>query len=669
MIIDFNILEHLGLKMYTSLPAVISEYVANSWDAGAKKVWITVPDRPVDDTYAVSIQDNGIGMKAEEVQQKFLVVGRARREEEGTDEITVDGVPRKIMGRKGIGKLAGFGVAGAVALRTVRNGQFVEFVMDYDKMKDATAEARRLAEEAGGKGGLEWAKATYKPNVTGWGETGESDGTNVELRLLKRTRPPSEEQIRRHLARRFSVIGENFEVILNDKAIIPADRDLRAQLEFAWDVDEAVDSEGMWRVVGWVGTLPDTVPEDIERGVVIMARGKLVQAPTTFDVGGKGFYGMHALAYLVGELHAEFVDDIEDLISTSRNSIVWESPPGMALRFWANEKIKSICKAWVDRRTEKKMASVRELPVYKERIAKLPRTERGAIERILEKLSMKEDVTPDTIERVADYLASGVEYSGFLDLVTVIMEAGVESPKKVLEFVREWEVLDAIEMQRIVEGRLYAILRFQDLIESGAREWPDVHSFLIDNPWLLDPTWNYIDDEVSYRRLLLRKFVEPKEPPEENRRIDFLCLGHGQTLNVIELKRPGSSLSRADMRQLEDYVDFIRSRLGTGERAYQDVVGYIIGGQAAQTAETRELMQRLAQSRMYVRTFMELQSTAIKIHKKFLEVLERKAGRIDDPRMREGLERMRKTYEHAEAEIRRLKPSREKRRKESKRRK
>jgi hypothetical protein len=37
MKIDLNVIEHLGLKMYTSLPAVVAEYVANAWDAGPRR--------------------------------------------------------------------------------------------------------------------------------------------------------------------------------------------------------------------------------------------------------------------------------------------------------------------------------------------------------------------------------------------------------------------------------------------------------------------------------------------------------------------------------------------------------------------------------------------------------------------------------------------------------
>jgi signal transduction histidine kinase len=112
MKIDLNIIEHLGLKMYTSLPAVIAEYVANARDAGATEVDINIPTDGCMEDYAISISDNGCGMSVKKVNEKFLVVGKNRRGEERTDEIVAkSGKKREVMVRKGLGKLAGFEVA------------------------------------------------------------------------------------------------------------------------------------------------------------------------------------------------------------------------------------------------------------------------------------------------------------------------------------------------------------------------------------------------------------------------------------------------------------------------------------------------------------------------------------------------------------------------------
>ncbi len=55
MKISLNGLEHLGMNLYRSVPPVLSEIVANAWDADAKQVHITL-----DKTNAhIKIQDNG----------------------------------------------------------------------------------------------------------------------------------------------------------------------------------------------------------------------------------------------------------------------------------------------------------------------------------------------------------------------------------------------------------------------------------------------------------------------------------------------------------------------------------------------------------------------------------------------------------------------------------
>jgi hypothetical protein len=309
---------------------------------GATEVDIGIPTDGDPENYSITVSDNGYGMSVEEVNEKFLVVGRNRREEERTDEIEAkSGIKRKVMGRKGLGKLAGFGVARIVRVKTVKSGNFIEFEMDYDEMR------RRIEEEG------KYVKTNYLPRVVNFGKTDETDGTRVILLRLNRKRPPEIDSMRRTLARHFSVLGEDFVVKVNGVVITPDERDLRGRCQFAWPIDEFVDEERTLKVTGWIGTMEKTVPRDTERGIAVMARGKLVQIPTLFDVGGTGFTGMHALSYMVGEIHAEFLDDIEDLVGTGRRSVVWEREEAQKLRKWANEKIKTICGEW-SRRGPKK---------------------------------------------------------------------------------------------------------------------------------------------------------------------------------------------------------------------------------------------------------------------------------------------------------------------------
>ena len=635
MKIDIRVLEHLGLKMYTSLPAVIAEYVANSWDAGATVVDINVPTDPISKKYAIIIQDNGFGMTTTEVQRKFLIVGRHRREDEDADEVVVNGRTRSIIGRKGLGKIAGFGVAGWVEILTRKDGQSIEFRMDYDKMQAKLSEENKAE-----------TKTSYKPEILRWGPTKKRNGTRVLLTRLKRKRAIGIESLRKSLARHFSVIGPDFIVRVNGKEISPDERKLDGQCEFVWRYDkEVIDKKRNLVVYGWIGTMEDTISQEENRGVVVMARGKLVQTPTTFDVGGKGFTGQFGLAYLVGEIQADFLDEEEDLISTGRRSVVWEMEPASSLRVWLNDAIRDVCADWVEKRRKKKMKVIAQMPVYSERILNLPKREKRIIDGFLGRMAGREDITNEAVTKVADFMASSVEYQTFLDFVESIEKAEVSKPEIIIEFFSEWEVLDAIEMVRLVEGRLEAITKVQEFVDTQAKEVPTLHNFLVDNPWLLDPSWDYLDDEVTYRKLILKKFPESQDVPEENRRIDFLCLGYGNTLHVIELKKPGSAIGRKQLDQLEAYVDFVRTLLGSDPKSYQSVMGYIVGGHISDRANLIPKIERIAAHGMYVRTFFDLVTITYRVHRRFIEILERKLKRIPDKRLEEGISRLKEKVE------------------------
>lgn len=69
MSLSLNVLNHLGINLYSNIPAVLSEIVANSWDADATRVDITISDDEI------VIKDDGCGMSAEDINNKFLYVG------------------------------------------------------------------------------------------------------------------------------------------------------------------------------------------------------------------------------------------------------------------------------------------------------------------------------------------------------------------------------------------------------------------------------------------------------------------------------------------------------------------------------------------------------------------------------------------------------------------
>ena len=130
MSISLNVLNHLGLHLYSNISAVLAEVIANSWDADATEVRV---DFDIGGK-VIRVSDNGTGMDVDDINEKYLRVGYQKREVEGYE--TPGG--RKPMGRKGIGKLSLFSIANSITVYTKKEGAEGEaFRLDANKIKEA----------------------------------------------------------------------------------------------------------------------------------------------------------------------------------------------------------------------------------------------------------------------------------------------------------------------------------------------------------------------------------------------------------------------------------------------------------------------------------------------------------------------------------------------------
>ena len=63
-------LNHLGINLYSNTAAVLSEVVANAWDADAKKITVEIS------ADEIIIEDDGCGMTTDDINKRYLYVGR-----------------------------------------------------------------------------------------------------------------------------------------------------------------------------------------------------------------------------------------------------------------------------------------------------------------------------------------------------------------------------------------------------------------------------------------------------------------------------------------------------------------------------------------------------------------------------------------------------------------
>lgn len=220
MSLSLNVLNHLGINLYSNVPAVLSEIVANSWDADAENVTIAISSDEI------IIEDNGCGMTVSDINSHFLKVGYQKRE----DETASSKFKRRFMGRKGIGKLSMFSIArevDVISRKTV--GGVIEsnaLRMNIDKIADSIKNENINAER------------DYHPDVITEGYTPlEKDGTRIVLRQLKKNISSlTPEYVRKRVARRFGIIGAeyNFSVAVNGEEVTINDRDYYHKLSYIW---------------------------------------------------------------------------------------------------------------------------------------------------------------------------------------------------------------------------------------------------------------------------------------------------------------------------------------------------------------------------------------------------------------------------------------------------
>jgi hypothetical protein len=119
--------DYAGQIMRDPIVALV-ELVANAWDAYATEVDITWPD----DRNPFRIADNGIGMTAEQVDVRWRTFAYDRIKSQGGETVlpppgSPGKKPRRVFGRNGKGRFAGFYFSDPYRVTTWRDDKHVEF--------------------------------------------------------------------------------------------------------------------------------------------------------------------------------------------------------------------------------------------------------------------------------------------------------------------------------------------------------------------------------------------------------------------------------------------------------------------------------------------------------------------------------------------------------------
>jgi len=618
--------DKLGVKLYDKVSAVIAELVANAYDADATNVTIEAPmghylatsqqGSLQDSGYKIIVEDDGVGMDPSVVNPFYLKVGGERRKDPSRGD-TSRKFGRRVMGRKGVGKLAPFGICGMIEVissggqlvdglgpdgRPARGYKTAHFIMQRDRI---------MTDE----------DMNYSPEIGQLDDTVmPTSGTKLILSSFTRRKVPEMQLFSRQLAQRFGLASPNWTISLVDSLKLPGatGRELQVnafsietmdntRISFSGQDSQSVsladqhlfqtigpDGQPMpsvkpgfvhngrfYPLLGWIGYARESYRDELMAGIRIYCRGKIAAQTNIFN-RKSGFTGEYQIrSYLVGELQADWLDEDEDLIQTDRRDILWSDELGQIFEEWGQGIVQLL--GTLSREPLKKR-------IYDEFL------QMGDVTRRVETAYPGELWKPirDTTMRIAKLLGERLregevrdkEHVDYLVQLSLMLGPHVRLDDALREAADQEHaplavVTRILKTARIAELSSYGMIaeRRVQVIERiiNLKDVPDtleqaLQESLEEAPWLINPQWSPITSNQSLTTLKseFAKFFKQETLEEivlsgfdqSNKRPDFVMSSQDFGLQIIEIKKPSHKLTNAEWDRIQTYIDVMTKFLG-----------------------------------------------------------------------------------------------------------
>jgi hypothetical protein len=638
--------DKLGVKLYDKASAVVAELIANSYDADATEVEVALPlgtelaERKTrkDLGYEIVVRDNGHGMTPDEARAFFLNVGRDRRQhaEQGPRSRERN---RHVMGRKGIGKLAPFGICRRIEVlssggdHTPDGYLTTNFHIDYDKI--LTDDDGPVPLEAGA------LDNTYQPKR----------GTTIRLTNFQPKRVPPLDTFRRQVARRFAFADEEFEIRVSDTRggesfVVPK---FDVPVVEATKIDVASrpvmteDGEEL-PVSGWLALAQESYRDEEMAGVRIYTRKKITATTRDFEQPA-GFTGEYTIrSYLVGEVHAEWLDSDEgdDLIRTDRQSIIWDSELGIALRTWGADIIREIGEKSRAPRRARKVDQFMELSKIREVAAERFEDEavvEAAVElgKAIGGFAAEDELADEVYVRdLTEVILSVAPHRALMDAFAEFAREAIGKDVSVESLVGLFGKARAAELASYAQIAAERVQVIDQLEEAHLSDEPELalQGIITQAPWLIRPDWTLL----SHNQALLtfkksfEKFYKDRTGDEidlaidlPSKRPDFVLVSVAGELHIVEIKAPGHDFDEADFERLNNYVDvfaaFAEKNPGlVGDEFKTWVIDLIADGVKIKGSIPKKAYEALLSDGLIVRaSWTDFLMRAKKAHEQFLE--------------------------------------------------
>ena len=580
--ISRNTIDKLGVKLYDKASDVVSELISNSYDADAKKVTINIPlnvylatkgnKQIKSKNFQIVIEDDGHGFDAKQANNFYLKVGSDRRKDPNRGKFGAKSPEHKrpVMGRKGIGKLAAFGICKTIEVRSASGFkgkgpyEISHFIMNYEDITKDT-------------------DTVYSPKI------GKDDGTLSNTRGTKITltdflykKIPDKDTFMRQLARKFGIGSTDFKVEVIDSVTNESEFISGLHLELLEDTKISVNKRSIpfgtktLPVKGWIAYSKHSYKNEEMAGVRIYARRKL--AATTRDFGHTtGFTGEFTVrTYLVGEIHVDWLDADkgDDLIASDRQDILWSSEEGQALEEWGKKLIEELGKKSLGPIRKKSFDLFKEksrLEYHaKQRFGSTPVYD-AALEvgKTLAASSSVQSLKNDLyVKSLLELILSVAPHKMIVDKLKQIADEGNSDALELMSALfGDTRLAETASLGQIALERIRAI----ETLETAVRKNPETRELemqeILENaPWLIEPQWTVLQSnetfshfqsafESWYKKQTGQKIITTVSSKYKNKRPDFIMIHAGRAIEIVEIKKPEHDFNVKDYERLDRYIE------------------------------------------------------------------------------------------------------------------
>ncbi len=271
---DKSHLSTIGERLYTQSLDLIRELVANSFDADATEIKITLNDDHI------VVEDNGFGMDKEGLQQYFTIGSSFKK----TNPISPK-FKRVRIGEFGIGKFATLSICDRFEIYTQSQNYSATLIFDRNDFENRN----------------DWNIPLIEHQVNS-----QNFGTRISLSKIKKSVLVSD--IERHLTNTFPLTDKNFSIILNGNKLQP---------KYISGQHFKIREETPYGPITGEVIISSLILDKEHVGIGIRVKGVLIKRDT-FNIEAR-----HTLSIrrLTGEINADFLP-----ITSSRDNLVIDNP-------------------------------------------------------------------------------------------------------------------------------------------------------------------------------------------------------------------------------------------------------------------------------------------------------------------------------------------------------